>query len=279
MAMKCGISMDQIFSQPNGMDFLNPALFIPLPRQETIRGRLAYHEVPEALLRATKCPVLPDLDDKDKMETEVEVVEEEDLSLLLGNDRWIWIREIKEGVSKYLLSPGFEENLATMDEVTLTFQQNNHSVMELFVQAEDRHKHTRALAFQYAIHSQPGLPLQSTIISGVNIKTKHAATMVVDQLTCLALVHLDHSVVYQEYIFRGETQQAQQRQRRYEQQQQQAQQQPIMTMMKKPQLEASVGQSVEEEPPPLFGKELLMGGDDEELDDDEVKFVLGLLER
>jgi len=193
IADRSGISMDQILCEDNvknrrGMDFLYSILLTPAPQQMVVSSRLNWTEIPNTLLVATGCVGATD-----------------GLQDAIVSDRWIWIREVRQGISRYLVTPAFERDIADWSLIQQTYQENKKSVVELFLAPSDIPKHTKAFAHQVSIHSAPNLPRSSNRMkSRIKIKNKqrysNVSSLDVDQVFCLDIQNLDHDFTYQEYI-------------------------------------------------------------------------------
>lgn len=193
IADRSGIAMDQIlceYGNRRGMDFLYSLLLTPASQQVVLGNRLSWTEIPHALLVATGCLGATD-----------------GLTDPVVADRWIWIREIRQGVSRYLVTPAFERDIADWNLIQQTYQENKKSVVELFLSPADISKHTKALAHQISLHATPDLPPKSSRMkSKVKLKNKRgaASSVDVDQVFCLAIQNLDHDYSFQEYVPRLE---------------------------------------------------------------------------
>lgn len=193
MAEKCGLTMDQVVlsSAPNQppMEFLLATLLLPAAQQQVTGDRLRYHELRPCLLAATDCPLL----------NANEKQQEPDL----GN-RWIWVREMKEGISRYFLSSAFERDVASWTQIQEIYQNNDQSVVDLFLSPSERPKHTRGFAHQISLHATPDVPPRSNKTSNMQLQTNLASSSTrvvqVDQVACLDIVSLDHAFYLMEYI-------------------------------------------------------------------------------
>jgi Fungal Zn(2)-Cys(6) binuclear cluster domain len=189
IADRSGISMDQIFCEngnQRGMDFLYSLLLTPAPNQQVLGNRLSWSEIPHGMLVATGCVGATDR-----------------LNDPIVADRWIWIREIRHGVSRYLVTPAFDRDIADWNLIQQTYRENDKSVVELFLNPTEIGKHTKAFAHQISLHATPDLaPRSSRMRSKVKLKNKKggAQTAECDQVFCLAIENLDHDFTYQEYV-------------------------------------------------------------------------------
>jgi hypothetical protein len=206
-AARCGISMDQIMCElvtqnpsqeqrqyQRGMDFPYSILLTPAAQQQVTGDQLQYTEIPTSLWEAINCPSSVNSGNDTSLNHAVRV----------GN-RWIWIREIKRGISRHFVSSAFQHDVASWSLVQETFAQNEKSVIDLFLSATERPKHTRAFAHQISIHTQPNTQPVSSRLSRIQLQTKDQGLVVeVDQVSCLVLLNLDHAFYCNEYIRRDE---------------------------------------------------------------------------
>ena len=193
IADRSGISMDQILCENHaenrrGMDYLYSILLTPAPQQLVLGNRLSWSEMPQGLLAATGCVGATD-----------------GLTDPLVAERWIWVREIRQGVSRYLVTPAFERDIAEWSLIQQTYQENKKSVVELFLAPSDIPKHTKALAHQISCHATPGLSLSSNRMrSKVKIKNKvrygGVSSLDVDQVFCMDIQHIDLDFTFAEYV-------------------------------------------------------------------------------
>jgi hypothetical protein len=178
--------MDQILCETEmqrGMDFLYSFLLTESAKQEVVDGNgLQPTEVPDILWEAIGCsPQDPSLE-----------------------RRWIFMREMYKGISRYFCSPAFEENVVTRSQIEETYRSNTKPVVDLFL--PDRSTHTRGISHQISLYKTPGVALKPCRLSGVKLQTSKSDTPVdVDQVLCLAIINLDHAVYSVEYVPKGKT--------------------------------------------------------------------------
>eukprot|EP00549_Striatella_unipunctata_P009228 CAMPEP_0118675540 /NCGR_PEP_ID=MMETSP0800-20121206/1512_1 /TAXON_ID=210618 ORGANISM="Striatella unipunctata, Strain CCMP2910" /NCGR_SAMPLE_ID=MMETSP0800 /ASSEMBLY_ACC=CAM_ASM_000638 /LENGTH=246 /DNA_ID=CAMNT_0006570881 /DNA_START=125 /DNA_END=861 /DNA_ORIENTATION=+ len=203
MASKCDIPMDRLFKE---MEFLCNILLVPSPKQTITDGRLRYNELPIDMLKATNCPLHPTTTGDKRAEEDGS----ENVSFL--GDRLIWVNHCDEGVSTFFLSPAFEQQLATLDEINATLYRDlKAAVVGAFLLEEDHHKNSRGYAHQISVHPEPGLPIRQTLIPDVHVKTKSHQVMKVKQSTCLSIVNPDRAFYFVEYITQDQLAELQQR--------------------------------------------------------------------
>lgn len=184
LANNCGISMDQILCETEmqrGMDFLYPFLLTKSAKQEVVDSNgLQPSKVPDSLWKAIGC-------------------NSQDPSL---QRRWIFMREMQKGLSRYFCSPAFEDNVVTRSQIEETYRSNTKPVVDLFLL--DRSAHTRGVAHQISLYKTPGVAPTPCRLSGVKLQTsKSDAPVDVDQILCLVIINLDHAVYSVEYVPRG----------------------------------------------------------------------------
>lgn len=225
IADRSGIGMDQIFCEngnQRGMDFLYSLLLTPAPNQQVLGNRLSWTEIPHSMLVATGCVGATDA-----------------LNDPVVGDRWIWVREIRNGISRYLVTPAFDRDVAEWNLIQQTYRENKKSVVELFLNPTEIGKHTKAFAHQISLHATPDLaPKSSRMKSKVKIKINKrgvaaashvpgggaSTTVECDQVFCLKIENLDHDFTYQEYVPRIPIEKTPQQAAMMQQQQQQQQQ-------------------------------------------------------
>lgn len=179
--------MDQVLCETEmqrGMDFLCSFLLTKSAEQEVVDSNgLQLTNVPDILWEAIGC-------------------DSQDPSL---ERRWIFMREIYKGLSRYFCSPAFEENVVTRSQIEETYRSNTKPVVDLFLL--DRSVHTRGISHQISLYKTPGVaPLKPCRMSGVKLQTSNSDTPVdVDQILCLVIIDLDHTVYAVEYVPKGKT--------------------------------------------------------------------------
>jgi len=185
LAQTIGLKMDDLLLDiedgegrcvQRGMDLLYPILLLPKERQHVLGDEpIAWDEIPGTLKQATAC-----------------------CEKKAPEDRWIWIREMRKGVSRYFLTRAFEQEIATRAEVSDTYRSGERAVIDLFLPSEHQPKHTEALAHQISIHAFPLENPRSTRIADLSLKTKSGPS-VVDQISCLCILDLDRAFYFIEY--------------------------------------------------------------------------------
>ena len=194
LAVQCGISMDDILcdspsGQRRGMDHLFRFMLNPVEEQESVGTKLQVNEVPDSLWRAIG----------------IETIEQENAVSLL-EDRWIFIRHLRCGVSRFYTSPGFERDIVALSRIEDTYRANKMDIADLYLVKENHHGHadlaTLGFAHQLSLHSKPGTVTRATKIPNVWLRTTALGNIEVDQLWCLAITDLDESFGLAEFVVR-----------------------------------------------------------------------------
>jgi hypothetical protein len=185
LAARYDIGMDQIL-RPD-MTFITTCLLVPAEQQQVLGEEpFQYADNPTALRQATDCP-LPDGEGSS------------DHDLLRG--RWIWIREMKEGVTRYFLSKDFGHDIASLEKMNETYRRNEIAVVDLFVHCQTgRSQHIRTLAEQVSWKTSPDTPIKTTRVPNIRLLTKTKGELLVQHVSALHIVNLDTSYMYIEYV-------------------------------------------------------------------------------
>jgi len=180
LAAACGIEMDDLL---NTMSFLPPLLLLPKNEQEISGPPLSWEEIPSTFLTAIGC--------------------EHNISIApkYREHRWIWIREMKNGASRYLLTESLQRDFVSHAVVQETWVNNTKPVVDLFLDGdEQRSKHTKAFAHQVSLHSESNRTPECSRLSHVRVKTPSDTVVDCDQVSSLIIQSLDHAFYYVEYI-------------------------------------------------------------------------------
>ena len=219
IATQCGMTMDDLLCETNtqrGMDFLYPILLTPSVEQKVVGDRIPWNEIPPNLLQAIGCAGA-----NEKGGANIA-------------HRWIWVREIRRGISRFTVTPAFERDIVPWKHMQSTYLANQKSVVELFLQPSDITKHTNAFAYQVSLFKTPDTKwTPCTMKMKVKLKRPLPGTtdnvMDVDQILCSAILNLDHDIHIWEYIPRHynllQHHQHQQQQQEIKQKERQQQQQ------------------------------------------------------
>jgi hypothetical protein len=180
LAAQLGISMDDIFC--TSMGFL-PDILLTTAQQQTLSPltQLHWEDIPVRLLEATGSSNESGPSSRD--------------------ERWIWIREMDKGMSRYLLSDAFARDVASLQLVNETWQRNERAVVDLFLVAQC--KHTQAFAHQISLFQNANRQLECTRLNQLQLKTQTQGIVEVDQLACLDIVDMNRSFYFLEYVPRS----------------------------------------------------------------------------
>lgn len=191
--------MDQVLCGENGfpasatsinnsrmMSFL-PDMVLKPSREQQVGGEpLALSEVPEDMLEAIDC--LP-------------------TAARNPETRWICIRELRCGVSRYYVSTAMQRDVVSLARVQETWRANEMEVNDLWLPKEEKPKFSRGFNQQIAIHKDPFMQPKPTSIKRTRIRLAEGREIEVDCCLCLKLVNLDHAFMSIEY-HGGESQEA-----------------------------------------------------------------------
>lgn len=169
------------------MKFITTCLLVPAEQQQVLGEEpFQYSDIPTELLQATDCP-LPGGDGSS------------DHDLLEG--RWIWIREMKYGMTRYFLSKDFGHEISSLEKMNETYRRNEVAVVDLFVHCRlGRSQHIRTLAEQVSWKTSPGTSIKATRLPTIGLITKTKGELLVQQVSALHIVNLDTSYMYIEYV-------------------------------------------------------------------------------
>lgn len=188
LACRCGIQMDQVFCGDNGfplaatsvdgcreMSFLPNIILKPSREQHVAGARLTLDEVPHDLLATAS------------RNTET---------------RWICIREMKCGISRYYVSEAMERDVASWDLVQETWKANKIEVNALWMPEGEKSKFSRGFNQQIAIHKEPYTEPKPTCIKETKIRLKDGNEVEVECGLCLKVENLDKAFLSIEYYAR-----------------------------------------------------------------------------
>ncbi|CAB9524379.1 expressed unknown protein [Seminavis robusta] len=192
LAVASGISMDEVLSDKNeehrSMDFIHRMITSPTEDQLIIGKRpMKPNDVPDILWKAVGMPT------DERMEQALD-------------SRWFFIREVIQGTNRFYVSPGFVETIGvSLSTIEATFRANRMDVANLIhpphTKNSQEQDYMTSFAQQLALHSRPGITPKPTKIPNVKIlvgNDKHE--MVVDQLLCIYIQHMDVSFALCEYV-------------------------------------------------------------------------------
>lgn len=191
LACRCGIGMDQIMCGDNNfplaatsldgnrsMSFLPGIILKPSSEQQVGGSALLLKEVPADMLQAIEC---------------------NEGSAHPPESRWIIVREMKCGVSRYYVSEAMQKDIASLDRVQQTWQQNLMEVNDLWLPKEEKPKFSRGFNQQLAIYKDPFMEPRPTSIKGTKIRLNDGSETNVDCCLCLKIVNLDQGFISIEY--------------------------------------------------------------------------------
>jgi len=215
----------------DAVSFLYPALITPADQQDLGDTRLRWSEIPSDLLASVGCcaksaglgaPVLPDdldMDCERRKEEEAKVkacqnatdfasvVEDKDEQEILApimGDKWIFVREMKQGQSRYFCSPAFERDIASWESIKDTWAKNEQEVVSLFHAPSDKAPYVRALMHQITLHEKANMsPRASRCSSKILVKNAGGngrKLVQVNQISCMKIVNVDCCYFYNEYV-------------------------------------------------------------------------------
>ena len=213
------------------VDFLYPALITPSDQQDLGDTRLRWSEIPSDLLASAGCCAkssglgasvddLNNMDCQRRKEEEAKVKacqnaadfasvvenkdEQEILAPLMG-DRWIFVREMKQGQSRYFCSPAFERDVASWESIKDAWVKNEQEVVTLFhPPADGKAPYVRALMHQITLHDKANVPPRASRCSSkILVRNSTGAgskVVAVDQISCMKIVSVDCCYFYNEYV-------------------------------------------------------------------------------
>jgi len=210
------------------VDFLFPALFTPADQQDLGDTRLRWSEIPSDLLASAGCcaesaglgapaDVVMDCQRRKEEEAKVKssqnaadfasVVEDKDEQEILAplmRERWIFVREMNRGKSRYFCSPAFERDVASWESIQDAWVKNDQEVITLFHPPGDKAPYVRALMHQITLHEKANVPPRASCCSS-KILVKNSAgagrkVVPVEQISCMKIVNVDCCYFYNEYV-------------------------------------------------------------------------------
>ena len=198
LASDCGMHLDDILCEVDGrqrgMDFLYPFLLVPEEQQTVVGSPLAAEEVPTSLWKS-----LGIVTKEDNAESSCSCVED-----ALRN-RWVFVREVNKGISRFYTSPAFERNVVSRLVIEETYKANEKDISELYLVGKSAQDNVKGFSHQISLHSKPGMVTKPSVFYNVDIFAARDAgsgkeVITVDQLWCLSISSLDHSFGATEFI-------------------------------------------------------------------------------
>jgi len=193
VALKCGISMDMLFcgengngitkddkSNQNGMSFLPPLLFQSAVQQIVIGPTMTFDEITPQLLHAVRCGSAVTSEGSTEGERSIA-------------NRWISVRSINRGVTRWYVTPAFDRTITSRRDVQSaaeewhqqrkdndSSQQSNRppqpkrefDVLDLFLPGREKNRVLRMLMKQFAMYPKPDMPLRPSFLERVMIRPR-----------------------------------------------------------------------------------------------------------
>ena len=122
LALQCGMSMDDVLCEQEGnsevaprrgMDCLYSSLLVPAAQQVVVGPQpLRARDIPASLWRSIGIRII-DQEKDDTRQTQSKQSQSADNTALETalNERWIFVRETRRGVSRFYVSPGWERHV------------------------------------------------------------------------------------------------------------------------------------------------------------------------
>ena len=185
LAAKVGLSMDQVFTKKR-QKILDPLLWGPSEEQVSTDATLRWADLPQALLRT--CGIDP---------TE---------SYTFDN-RYIWVREAKEGDSRFLTSLAFRNEIASDWSLHQTWKANEKSIIQVLTKDDsDNEKFSAAVEYQMARYVDPQTPPERIRVNGFRVAKRSMSGLTstayreMDLLYTFEILSLEHSFYLAEFV-------------------------------------------------------------------------------
>lgn len=192
----CALNVDQILccgenelshyeaSDSRGkMQCLRSILLKSGPREEISGDPLQFSELPLSLLQA--------------IETE-RCNQERPLESL--HNRWIWIREMKRGRTRFYATEAFQANVSSYSRMQETLNGNNvQPVNELWTPVSERSKYAKAFVQQFSLHKNPGMKPRPLRFPPTKIELVSQQVVETECVACMEIVSVDHAFLSIEY--------------------------------------------------------------------------------
>ena len=181
LAVKCDIPMDDIFN-PSRRNVIQPILYSQNDDvQNTVEEiPLQWNDLPALLKNLCRLDYL--------------------------ENRYIMIREAKNGHSRYLASDKFQQDIVSVRSMEQTWKANDKPVVRLFLQgSEDFAKFAKAIHYQISRYANPDKAPEYMRINGINvmfINRLSSTTRVqeMDLVYAFEIVNLEHSFYVCEFV-------------------------------------------------------------------------------
>ena len=207
LAEKCGVTLNVVFNSERQY-ILTPIIFPSSSPTVNDKDdvwnneRMKWSDIPEQLMQV--CNV---------QSNAIATTTSNDGSSGNRDERYILVREVKYGQSRYLTSEAFERDICCLQDIKKCWKDNAKPVVKLFMtRQEDFVKFTKAIHMQIARYVTPTTqPIQSRV-AGLQIKMKRKShtgddanetsseqTRTMNLLHCYELLSLEHSFYLSEY--------------------------------------------------------------------------------
>jgi len=192
IAAKMGISMDEIISNKSTvaaasdsqpMEFLSRDMLLSKNQRKTVGFPLDIQEVPWDVLTAVQInPHRPD-------ET--------------FRNRWCAIRSTSEGITRFLVSPLFSRDFASVDEFNQCYSENKpgKEISDLFIPKSEKGKFSQDLINNLFLHNKPNMPCFVTKTRYNVLKRNSTQVTLANVIMTLKLTDLDKWFQYVEVQF------------------------------------------------------------------------------
>ena len=220
LANQVGFSMDQILcgeglpedwkqhkQQDLSLHFLQSDVFRLAQEQDVGHTPLTQAEIPAELFLAMRC-CAPQQSTGNVLTSALSTLASmctpasTPASVPQMASRWIWVRETKQGQSRFFTTEAFARDIVSSTVMQQTWIANQQEVKSLFMPFGNNFKlYSQALIHQISLnrspHQAPHLP---TRISGVTIRLASGEIVDVDMVSFYTIPSLDHGFYAQEFI-------------------------------------------------------------------------------
>jgi len=188
IAAKMGISMDEIISNKSSfavasdsqpMEFLARDILLSKNQRKTFGFPLDIQEVSWDVLEAVQ------------------------INPQTFRNRWCVIRSISEGISRFLVSPLFSRDFASVDEINQCWAENKpgKEVIDLFMPKSEKGKLSQDIFNNMFLHNRPNMPCFVTKTRYNVLKRNSTQVTLVNLIMTIKLTDLDTCIHYFEIQF------------------------------------------------------------------------------
>ena len=183
LAAKCGVPMDDIFCDSR-RHIINPIIF-------------GDHHQEAATDDSTATPL-----HWDNLPTSLRQL----CRLDRTENRYIWVREAKNGHSRFLVSDKFQKEIVSLWMIEQTWKSNEKPVVQLFLQGQDDFdKFTKAIHYEISRYTHPGKKPDYVRMNGVNVlfndrPSSPSNIKEMDLVYAFEILNLEHSVYVCEFV-------------------------------------------------------------------------------